>query len=312
MKAKLIALLAVLFCNTAGLAEESEKDVGPRRLSYEEVLARWDRSRAYGDQRSLRQFSADLVTRFRAGDEKNDCSEGLKDGPWIRFYTRSHQIFGGMTEGVFVVACILLLGAGCLIVSFSRNVPARTAGNADVCGVPPLNADIGLHGVRGWLLVLCISLTIIGPLLSFAKLSATAATNFQWLWGIALILFSLTTGILLWTERPIGLHVAKAYFWSIAGLAWLLVSLGNNLEYVSQAIATSAVCGIWLAYLSASERVLNTYRRRADVTSILPQSLPTASVVSLDAELRALSKLREDGIISDDEFDRKKKAILNI
>jgi hypothetical protein len=72
--------------------------------------------------------------------------------------------------------------------------------------------------------------------------------------------------------------------------------------------------GIWLPYLNKSKRVLNTYCNTPATrpTQSLPIQPSTASPISLDVQLRALAKLREDGIISDDEFDRKKQKILDI
>jgi len=46
-----------------------------------------------------------------------------------------------------------------------------------------------------------------------------------------------------------------------------------------------------------------------------PPRIPPSAVANqadLDQELRKLAKLKEDGIITDDEFSRKKKALLGI
>src|SRR5439155_10789565 len=78
-----------------------------RPLTYEQVLERWDRSRAYGDPRDLKQFSADLNEFTKT----NDFSEGLRDSPWLRFYARSEHIFGGGTGLVIIGALIAILFA---------------------------------------------------------------------------------------------------------------------------------------------------------------------------------------------------------
>ncbi len=322
MKTSILALLTLILCLTETIAQDSGRQTQPRRLSYEQVLERWDKSRAYGDPRSLRQFSDDMVTRLKTGDEADDFSEGLRDGPWIRFYARSEQIFGDATGLVMIGALIAILFA--IVFSPSRlwrapfrrvlAVSGEERGGHFIPEASPVNDRSRPYGVGGWLLLLCIQLTIIGPLLSFAKLSEIPINNFQWLWGVVSILFSLVTGILLWTKRRIGWQVANVFFWSISGLAWLYVFLDRSPLYIAQAIAMSVQSGIWLAYLNKSKRVLNTYRNapvtRPAQTVPLPSS--TNSPVSLDAQLRALAKLREDGIISDDEFDRKKKKILDI
>ena len=318
MKASLFSLLTLILCLAETIAQDSRHQTQPRPLTYEQVLAQWDRSRAFGDPRDLKQFSADL-NEFTKTD---DYSEGLRDGPWIRFYARSKQIFGDATGLVMIGALIAILFT--ILFSPSRfwrapfrrvlAVSGEERGGHPIPEASPANDGSRLYGVGGWLLVLCIQLTIIGPLLSFAQLSATAITNFQWLWGIVLILFSLVTGILLWTKRRIGWQVANVFFWSMSGLAWLFVFLDSSSQYISQAIAMSVVSGIWLPYLNKSKRVLNTYCNTPVIRPTQPLSTQSSTTlpISLEAQLRALAKLREDGIISDDEFDRKKQKILDI
>jgi hypothetical protein len=324
MKTSIFAVLTLILCLPEATAQDSEHHTQPRRLTYEQVLERWDRSRAYGDPRSLRQFSDDMVTRLKTGDESDDFSEGLRDGPWIRFYARSEQIFEGATGLVMIgvliaiLFAILFLPGRFLLLPFRRRrvlaISGKESGGDPIPKASQANDDSGLYGVGGWLLVLCIWLTIIGPLLSFAKLSETSATNLQWLWGIVWILFSLVTGILLWTKRRIGWQVANVFYWSISGFAWALVFLDGSSQHISQAIAMSVVSGIWLPYLNKSKRVLNTYRSTPVTRPTQPLSIQssTTSPISLEAQLRALAKLREDGIINDDEFNRKKQKILDI
>jgi len=106
-----VVLTLILWLAQTTAQDSSVQKTQPRRLTYEQVLARWDRSRTYGDPRSLRQFSEDMVTRLKTGDETDDCSEGLRDGPWIRFYARSEQIFGDATGLVMIGALIAILFA---------------------------------------------------------------------------------------------------------------------------------------------------------------------------------------------------------
>jgi hypothetical protein len=93
------------------MSQDSGSPPQSRQLTYEQVLERWDRSRAYGDPRDLRTFSQDMVTRRQTGDETEDFSQGLRDGPWIRFYARSKQIFSGATGLVMIGALIAILFA---------------------------------------------------------------------------------------------------------------------------------------------------------------------------------------------------------
>ncbi len=86
MKASIFALLTLILCLAEAMAQDSGSQSQTRPLTYEQVLERWDRSRSYGDPRDLRTFSQDMVTRRQTGDETDDFSQGLRDGPWIRFY----------------------------------------------------------------------------------------------------------------------------------------------------------------------------------------------------------------------------------
>jgi hypothetical protein len=212
MKTSLFSVLTLILCVAETIAQDAGSQSQPRRLTYEEVLQRWDRSRAYGDPRDLKTFSQDMVTLRQTDDKRDDFSEGLRDGPWIRFYARSEQIFSGATGLVMIGALIailfvvLFLPSRFVLPSFRRvlAMSGKERGGHPISEASPVKDDSRLYGVGGWLLFLCIWLAIIGPVLAFAKLSETAATNFQWFWGIVVILFSLVTGILLWTGRRIG------------------------------------------------------------------------------------------------------------
>ena len=109
MKTSVFALLTLILCLAAAMAQDSGSQSQTRPLTYEQVLERWDRSRSYGDPRDLRTFSQDMVTRRQTGDETDDFSQGLRDGPWIRFYARSDQIFSGATGLVIIGALVAIL-----------------------------------------------------------------------------------------------------------------------------------------------------------------------------------------------------------
>jgi hypothetical protein len=275
------------------------------------MLERWDRARAAGETRTLPEYSLLLNDAYQT----DVFSAGLRDGPWIRFYARSEQIFGGLTPFV-------MIGAVCLGLFWSRRYllpllqPLLATPSADVGRRPPTEppGDLKLYGVGGWLLVLCIWLTIVAPLFSFASLSERASSGFQWVWGVSLIIFTLATGILLWTGRWIGWRLAIIYFWTIAGMAWLAVIMHGSAEQIGQAIVTSILSGIWLRYLKVSKRVKNTYLTQQP-TSFFFHSRPantTKPADDLDTQLRNLAKLRDDGIITNDDFNAKKQRLLDL
>lgn len=59
-------------------------------LSYRQVLERYDRAKAFGETKSLQEYSSHLNDIYGT----QDFSEGLRDGPWTRFSTRTDQVLG--------------------------------------------------------------------------------------------------------------------------------------------------------------------------------------------------------------------------
>ena len=297
MKSRIFALLALFVCLVETEAQDTASQPQIRGLTYEQVLERWDRARAFGYKGTLREWSQ----AANEATETNAFSAGLRDGPVIRFYTRVCQSSSGVIVVVIVIGVLFWFRGDWLP---RLQLAIATIGNErKIHPVPALSRpadDSKLYGVGGWLLVLCIWITIVGPLLSFAKLAETVSASSQWLWGIIWIFFSVATGILLWIKHRIAWQVAVAFFWSISGFAWLGVFVENSPESITQAFAMSILSGIWLPYLNKSKRVFNTYRNMR-LTRPIPPPLKndsTASPDSLDGQLRALAKLREDGIIN--------------
>lgn len=58
------------------------------QLPYSDVLTRWDRARAFGETRSLPEYSAHLNDLYGT----DAYSQGMRDGPWTRFSTRADQM----------------------------------------------------------------------------------------------------------------------------------------------------------------------------------------------------------------------------
>lgn len=169
---------------------------------------------------------------------------------------------------------------------------------------PTCGHDLGPSGVGGWLLMLCIWLAIIGPTFSFAKLSELPASNMGF--GVLLILGSIATGVLLWSGRYIGYRVAIVFFWTMLGLSGIALLAAPSEATITQAVARGITSGLSLAYLGCSKRVTNTYFR----DGFRPTTKSRQS--DFEAELRKLAKLREDGILTDEEFAAKKRRILQL
>ena len=158
------------------------------------------------------------------------------------------------------------------------------------------DVELGRYkGVKGWLLFLCIYLTILNPLLYvFAILinfdQYTGVHGFSWdfffgrnipgmetyrIMSIGvdgyLLIFGIVAGILLWKVKSKSIKVAKSFF-----LTMLLLSLFScNSSSILAAAACSAlhifvvnilnfvkamiVFSIWFIYLYRSKRIRATY-----------------------------------------------------
>ncbi len=163
--------------------------------------------------------------------------------------------------------------------------PEATARNGSSRSLESEDAR-SMRGVRGWLLVLCLMLTVVGPAISvwivgreFDALAARFATSrgAQWatIVSIALttcsVLFGIYAGVRLWTIKPQAVRVAKAAL--LFGLAVDVctttistvlgtVSPADNelLDVVLLNLAPSLVFfTVCLAYLNRSRRVEATY-----------------------------------------------------
>lgn len=103
-------------------------------------------------------------------------------------------------------------------------MPDRTIANAS----RPIPSDVGsmanLRGVQGWLLALCLMLTIVGPVISVWLMTngyTTFSKHFSTSSGLRIaiyvsmalttssVVFGIYTGIRLWTIKPNAVNVAK-------------------------------------------------------------------------------------------------------
>ena len=145
-----------------------------------------------------------------------------------------------------------------------------------------------LPGVRGWLLFLCVSLTIISPLFGAAsgvaiwegfkqyfEVSPSVKNYAMWLivMSSAISFFSVYAGIRLWSIKPNAVKVAKVFFISQAVSQFLfvviLVAMLQELgvtdygpltkEYIQMILSGILQLAIWYTYLCKSKRVKATY-----------------------------------------------------
>jgi hypothetical protein len=152
---------------------------------------------------------------------------------------------------------------------------------ASPCGLLAVNSARLHAGVMGWLLFLCVSLTVFAPLVqgrvawialinlattvstshsgSILRLSSVGATY------VTLSIFSFCAGLLLWLEDPWGVSVAKAYLWTapilVISLYFILAHNGLQVNLPRIIFGRLVYSAVWYAYLSTSERVRATYFR---------------------------------------------------
>jgi hypothetical protein len=142
-------------------------------------------------------------------------------------------------------------------------------------------------GVKGWLKFLCISLTILSPLVALGVLGKewgdtkqyfynwpslkTAVVTEIWLTA-ALVSYGVFAGYRLCTLHPLAVTTAKRFLWlqcvgvvAISALVIVIADLpdvGRNAmmeESFKSAFRTFINSAIWLAFLSKSKRVKVTY-----------------------------------------------------
>jgi Kef-type K+ transport system membrane component KefB len=143
-----------------------------------------------------------------------------------------------------------------------------------------------LHGVHGWLLVLCLYLMVLIPVLAVlgllgawqgASRSPTLqnALVFEAAFEFALAVFGFYAGLALYQKRPNAVVIAKVYFIVMLTLGVLvlgIVLLGLVAQFSDPALAKQLrgpamaaalreiiLSGVWLLYLERSERVRATY-----------------------------------------------------
>lgn len=137
-----------------------------------------------------------------------------------------------------------------------------------------------LRGVGGWLLFLCISLTLIAPVtqalvaekalrnLATVRIPIQTVLRLGSVGAIytGLAIFSCIAGVMLWMENPKGVQVTKAYLLVGAVLPislFLLLRLaGMHVDLLRIIFGRLLYSVVWYSYLRASLRVKLTYGMR--------------------------------------------------
>lgn len=141
-------------------------------------------------------------------------------------------------------------------------------------------------GVKGWLLVLCLALTVFSPLVSIINLSSGYYMTSDFfpafpgvekifyldsLLSLIMIILGVRAGLALWTVKPGAVKTAKTYFLILLAysvVAAALPFMAGLPSEVNYAMLPEMVVGllqsliffrIWFSYLNRSKRVRATY-----------------------------------------------------
>lgn len=143
------------------------------------------------------------------------------------------------------------------------------------------HTEAPLPGVRGWLLLLCITLVFVGPVVSLSNLMtpfrSSIITDNQDILNIFIfasvptalsIVLSIAAGISLWTVRPYAIALTYGYMLYAVAAECILTPLifTSNLELQYSDTIDAAGVGrmfvyiaIWGTYLARSKRVRDTF-----------------------------------------------------
>ncbi len=169
-----------------------------------------------------------------------------------------------LESSVFCAGCgvALAAAAGGPVSAFAAASAARA--DSPVAGKIP---------VRGWLLLFCLELTVIGPIVLFFQAWQAHLLVLQ-AYNAVLAAFSIFVGIDLWAQKPRALLWVNLYFLSVlaagAGSALVVIRAWwrqpdsvqiNNLlgSEASHMLLVILSIGIWWWYFHVSRRVRATF-----------------------------------------------------
>lgn len=123
-----------------------------------------------------------------------------------------------------------------------------------------------LQGVRGWLLFLCVSLTIWTPLKTLADIgqagrTLATASLADW-FVIAFSGYGVYAGVSLWRISKGAVRKAQVFFYIaflLAVLSAVGAWMGRDYKTSLESLVAIGQAALWLAYLGDSKRVKATY-----------------------------------------------------
>lgn len=164
----------------------------------------------------------------------------------------------------------------------SANARQETSFNVTTSSLPPK-----LKGVKGWLLFLCIWLTVLMPLFALGQLylewieaepyfeqipSLKSVVVLEIFGLIGLHAFGIYAGFALWSVKLHAVNIAKSFFLTLLAYAFVSpfvfagvsglpseVVSAIKTEGIGQAIKAIMAFAVWFTYLYKSKRVQATY-----------------------------------------------------
>jgi len=148
----------------------------------------------------------------------------------------------------------------------------------DKNNLTPPKLPENLVGVSGWLLLFCISLTILSPLVNIIPLVNEISSDPDLLSSIigailtaGPLIYGIIIGIRLWLVKPNALKHAKIFLVVVLAINLLILAVSILMRSDSRQLFSTAIRSIlpfiiWWSYLSRSIRVRNTYQTTKNMT----------------------------------------------
>jgi len=176
-----------------------------------------------------------------------------------------------------------------------------------LCGRTQMKKTSDLAGIRGWLLLLCVSLTVMRPavlVLADIRAHAVIATRLSHLPGRFLLAFtgaivldcysvvvSMVSGAALWRREKYAVKLTQLYLLSIPVVSYIGQQLFSpwkpsraaDPEWVLRAVAAPL---LWAWYLQRSRRVRNTFcYMPLETSGVVPQQAPHSASAAAGNEM---------------------------
>jgi hypothetical protein len=212
----------------------------------------------------------------------------MSDGDFDDMFNRALALDkrGEWSEAVEIYESIAKEAPGTQVATYALNCAERLRGfQALAAEVEPPP-----QGVGGWLLLLCLSLTVFGPLWTLYNLTESfnllqdfdrfpglfVVATVDAILSVGLGTFSIYAGVALWSIRPGAVQTAKTFLLCLLGyvaVAAILPFMAGLPSTASEALIAAVVkntvrgvvfVAIWYSYLNKSGRVSATYPSRPD------------------------------------------------